>query len=187
MDPEEKAIKDALKGLAWFILPLIALLLLFSGCPGEPPTQPSPSPTPSPSPSSTPAPIPTPSICPQLSVWGSKIHNIYDKNGNGVEAPVREGFVVVDSTPKFNGEPCNAENPGFCGGRRCEDPRGPEWRFISPSKAKGINDGFQAKFGPLRPGLHKWVVCPRPDVVDGEGQPVPVSESPCSTGEFTVP
>jgi hypothetical protein len=96
------------------------------------------------------------------------------------------GHVVVDSTPLFGGRSCNAEH-NFCGGRHCEDPRGGDWTLLlgdSPSEIRG--DGYQMRIGPLKPGLHRWRVCPHFDAVDEEGERVNVGENPCTEGEFEV-
>lgn len=95
--------------------------------------------------------------------------------------------MIVDSTPLFGGQACNAEHSG-CGGRLCEDPRGGEWTLVqgdSPTQER--ENGYQFRIGPLKPGLHAWRVCPRDDAEDGEGDRVQIGPDPCTKGEFTVP
>ena len=157
----------------------------------SPISTPTPTPTPSASPSepglSNPDPSATPGTCPTLTSWYSTIHNITDALQQPAKAPVAGGHVVVDSTPLFGGRSCNAEH-NFCGGRKCEDPRGGDWTLVvGSSRSEVRGDGYQFRIGPLQPGLHRWRVCPHFDAMDHEGQRVNVGESPCSEGEFEVP
>lgn len=173
-----------------------------AGCGGSAPISPvapftaaTPSPTPSPTPTPTPeptpaavapAPAPTPDTCPMLTSWYSTLHNITDKSNKQVARPVSGGHVVVDSTPLFMGRSCNAEH-NFCGGRKCEDPRGGDWLLLegdSPVEVRG--DGYQFRIGPLRAGLHRWRVCPHFDAMDALGERVPIGPEPCTVGQFTV-
>jgi hypothetical protein len=176
-------------------LPLMAFAALaagFTACETDPPTavEPSPSPvalsTPTPAPAATPDPNATPASCPPLTRWSSGIHNITDENTKAVPWILVGGHVVVDSTPLFNNRPCNAERDS-CGGRKCEDPRGGVWTLEegdSPAQPRG--DGYQFRIGPLRPGFHRWRVCPRSDAIDMEGRPVVTTgESACTEGSFT--
>lgn len=176
-------------------------VLVGPGCsetgPGSPEALPSPAPlaatpTPAPAPSpsasvpAAPTPEPTPDSCPPLTSWSSTIHNITDSHNQQVDKPYAGGHVVVDSTPLFNGRPCNAEH-NHCGGRMCEDPRGANWWLLegeSPTEERG--DGYQFRIGPLREGYHRWKVCPRSDAQDAAGQPVLVGWGSCTQGSFTV-
>lgn len=151
---------------------------------------PTPTPTPTPAPVATGQPVPTPEptadACPPLTSWSSTIHNITDANNQRVDKPYAGGHVVIDSTPLFNGRPCNAEHDN-CGGRTCEDPRGGVWWLLegdSPTEERG--GGYQFRIGPLREGYHRWKVCPRSDAQDAEGQPVLVGWGACTQGDFTV-
>lgn len=161
-----------------------------ASCDAEPPTiAPPPSPSPvalvTPSPPPTPQPNATPASCPPLTSWSSGIHNITDGGTKVVPWILVGGHVVVDSTPLFNGRPCNAERD-TCGGRKCEDPRGGEWTLVegdSPAQPRG--EGYQFRIGPLVAGVHRWRVCPRQDAMDPQGQPLITSQSACTEGTFT--
>jgi hypothetical protein len=158
--------------------------------PSPAPLAATPTPTPSPTPAASPpspTPEPTAASCPPLTSWSSKIHNITNGQHQQVGKPVVGGYVVVDSTPLFNGRPCNAEHD-HCGGRMCEDPRGGNWWLLeggSPTEERG--GGYQFRIGPLVEGVHRWKVCPRSDAQDAEGQPVLVGWGSCTQGDFTVP
>jgi hypothetical protein len=177
-----------------------AVILAAAGCeesaPSAPAAVPSPAPlaaapSPTPSPAATtqppaPTPAPTAEACPPLTSWSSTIHNITNAGHQPVDKPRAGGYVVVDSTPLFNGRPCNAEHD-HCGGRKCEDPRGGVWWLLegeSPTEERG--DGYQFRIGPLREGQHRWKVCPRSDAQDAQGQPVLVGWGSCTQGSFTV-
>jgi hypothetical protein len=142
-------------------------------------------------------PHPVPSQCPWLVRWGSHILHTTNAGHQLTPGPVRGGFVVIDSTPRFShdvndprGRPCNSEHPG-CGGRDCEDPRGPLWEQVAgPAVKLKVDDNpFLLRVGPLsQPGHYAIQVCPRPDARDGEeGKPLRLGPSPCSTTEWTVP
>lgn len=103
-----------------------------------------------------------------------------------MSTPVVGGHVVVDSTPLFNGLPCNAESNN-CGGRVCEDPRGAEWALLEGSARTEVREhGYQFRIGPLSLGRYRWRVCPREDAQDGEGLPLQVREGACTEGSFVV-
>ena len=176
--------------------------------PGPSPTaqvQATPTPEPTPTPTATPTATPTPSAspsgdpgfagpnpeatpgtCPMLTSWYSTIHNITDPNQRPTKVPVAGGAVVIDSTPLFNGRSCNSEH-NFCGGRACEDPRGGDWSLIEgKSNYELRGDGYQIRIGPLKPGVHRWRVCPHYDLKDAMGEDVPQATSPCTTGSFEV-
>lgn len=186
---------------------VLTLMMLAIACGGntvsEPPV-PSPTPSVEPTPLPFPTPQPTPATCPALQEWGSKIHNIMDGGFQPTDVIRAGGYVVGDSTPKFevggpNGQPCNGEHPENCGGRMCEDPRGGKWKLLkggSPWKAQevypgyeaGPDTGFQIKIGPLVEGQHEWEICPLGDVRDGEGFPVEVRAGACDrVGFFVLP
>ena len=145
-----------------------------------------PTPTPTPTPPPTPDPLATPASCPQLTRWSSGIHNITDALSQPVDTPYVGGHVLVDSTPLFGGQACNAEHSN-CGGRLCEPPDGGEWWLLeggSPSQVRG--DGYQFRIGPLNGGYHRWRVCPQTGTRDPQGVPLDVRDNSCSEGLFFV-
>jgi hypothetical protein len=122
-----------------------------------------------------------------------------DSGFNPTNVIAEGGHVVLDSTPRFqvggpNGQPCNGEHPENCGGRECEDPRGGVWKKLKGDsewkiELPGPDSGFQVHVGSeggLKPGQHEFQVCPRPDITDGEGQPVQVLAGACDTVGFWV-
>jgi hypothetical protein len=121
-----------------------------------------------------------PDHCPPLVKTGSKIHNIMDGGFQMVDKPVRGGYVVVDSTPRFGsgrGEPCNEEHPG-CGGRPCEDPRGQLWRLEEGDAPLHLQtNNFQCRVGPLKAGHYTLRCLPRLDYTDALGKPVVVTDA----------
>src|SRR5262245_59384522 len=96
-----------------------------------PPVQLAPPPTPAPTPTPVPTPDPnaTPASCPMLTRWSSGIHNITDPLSKPTDTPYVGGHVLVDSTPLFGGQACNAEHSN-CGGRLCEPEDGGEWWLL---------------------------------------------------------
>jgi hypothetical protein len=180
---------------AWGLAGCIALAAMGLGsCDAETPTTPQPTPPPVPqaTPTPTPTPVPTPqpnataAACPPLTRWSSGIHNITDGGSRVVPWPLVGGAVVIDSTPLFNGRPCNAERDN-CGGRLCEDPRGGEWTLLegqSASQPRG--NGYQFRIAPLVAGPHRWRVCPLRDAMDPQGEPLVTGQSACTEGVFTV-
>lgn len=176
----------------WGLLAGIALVALgFGSCNDTTPTPlPTPTPVAQPSPTPTPSPSPqpnaTPASCPPLTRWSSGIHNITDADERVAPYILVGGHVVIDSTPLFNGRPCNAERDN-CGGRVCEDPRGGIWTLLegeSPAQPRG--EQYQFRVGPLVAGLHRWRVCPRPDAMDAQGVPLVTGEFACTEGAFIV-
>jgi hypothetical protein len=154
--------------------------------PATPAPTPTPTPTPEPTPEPTPDPSATPDACPPLTRWSSGIHNITGPGNTVAQWPLVGGHVVIDSTPLFNGRPCNDEHD-HCGGRKCEDPRGGEWTLLvgtSPSQPRG--EGYQFRIGPLQAGDHRWRVCPLRDAMDPSGQPLMTGQHACTEGIFTV-
>ncbi|HET8644651.1 MAG TPA: hypothetical protein VFO85_04130 [Vicinamibacteria bacterium] len=154
--------------------------------PPAPIAQPTPTPTPTPTPVPTPDPQATPASCPTLTRWSSGIHNITDNLSRPVSTPYVGGHVLVDSTPLFGGQACNAERDN-CGGRLCEPPGGGEWWLLeggSPSQVRG--DGYQFRIGPLNGGYHRWRVCPKTGTRDPQGVPLDVRENSCTEGLFFV-
>src|SRR5262245_47667115 len=131
-----------------------------------------------------PAPQPTPQYCPPLTKVTSRLYKMLDSGGRQVDTPMIGGKVIIDSTPRFDGQACNLEHDN-CGGRDCEDPRGADWTLLEgKSKTKAV--GYQFHIGPLVEGTHTWRVCPLPDVKDGQDDPVRVGDDPCSEGSFDV-
>jgi hypothetical protein len=119
-----------------------------------------------------------------LTRWSSGIHNITDNLSRVVDKPYVGGHVLVDSTPLFGGQACNSENDN-CGGRSCEPEDGADWWLLeggSPSQVRG--NGFQFRIGPLKPGYHRWRVCPKTGVKDPQGVALEVRENSCSEGVF---
>ena len=136
-------------------------------------------------PPAEPAPQPTPQYCPPLTKVTSRLYKILDNAGNQIESPIVGGKVVIDSTPRFDGGACNLEHSN-CGGRDCEDPRGADWTLVE-GKSRAKANGYQFVIGPLVEGTHIWRVCPLPDVMDGQEDPVEViGDDPCSDGGFDV-
>jgi hypothetical protein len=146
--------------------------------PSPSPVEPSPSPTATATP--TPSTSPTPAACPPLV-----------RVGGGVLV-VGPSFTWLDSTPRFGragsrGQACNDEHPAFCGGRRCEDPRGNRWEVrggleLLSVGSPGPEFGFQAKVR----GSGEAQVCPLDDAHDAEGVPLVQLPDNCS-GWFAVP
>jgi hypothetical protein len=163
------------------------------GIPPETPSAPQavvPTPTPIPTPTpvpqlASPNPSATPDVCPILNRWSSGMHNITLGN-QPVRHPLVGGAVVIDSTPLFEGRPCNLEHD-HCGGRHCEDPRGGEWTLLVGTSASEVRgEGYQFRIGPLKEGPHRWRVCPRRDAQDAEGMPLQTGQFACTEGIFTV-
>lgn len=180
----------------WWAVAVVGLAATAGSCssservvePGAPvaPLQPAPTPTPTPTPVPTPDPNATPASCPMLTRWSSGIHNITDPLSKPVDTPYVGGHVLVDSTPLFGGQACNAERDN-CGGRLCEPPGGGEWWLLeggSPHQVRG--DGYQFRIGPLRGGYHRWRVCPQTGTRDPQGVPLEVRDNSCSEGLFLV-
>ena len=195
MDKRAGAGRPGVRRRRWLGRSLVVLAVALGACDrsGRAPDTPSapqavlptPTPTPSPTPEPTPDPNATPPSCPVLNRWSSGVHNITYAN-QPVQWPLVGGFVVIDSTPLFDGRPCNAEHD-HCGGRHCEDPRGGEWTLLvgnSESEVRG--DGYQFRIGPLTEGLHRWRVCPLRDAQDAQGVPLMTGQSACTEGIFTV-
>lgn len=135
-----------------------------------------------------PTPEPTPARCPCLNKWGISAHNIMDGGYHVVDKPVQGGYVVFDTTPRFgegHGVPCNMEHPN-CGGRHCEDDRGPDFKVDSPSKSKVEENPFQIKLGPLDRGSHTITACPKSDLKDGEGASVNVCSGSNGCASITI-
>lgn len=137
-----------------------------------------------------------PDSCPALVRWGSKLYYTMDAAFQITPGPVRGGYVVVDSTPRFGsgrGLPCNAEHHEVCGGenwRKCEDPRGGLWTLEEGEPEQPLHlqsDDFQCRVGPLRPGHYKLRVRPRPDCQDHYGKPVTVVGEASTVTEWDVP
>ena len=132
-----------------------------------------------------PAPQPTPQYCPPLTKVTSRLYKVLDVSGRQIDTPVVGGKVVIDATPRFDGQACNLEHNN-CGGRDCEDPRGADWTLVE-GKSRAKSNGYQFIIGPLVEGTHIWRVCPLPDVMDGQEDPVQViGDDPCSEGGFDV-
>lgn len=157
-----------------------------------------------------PNPNPVPAECPWLIRTGCKIHSAwFGSSVLGIPDPVLNtprlkrygvvgvsgGMMRLDCTPRYDedenadrGQPCNDEHPG-CGGRQCEDPRGPVWeRLEGPADFRVESDNpYLLKIGPLRPGHYRFRCCPRPDARDGEeGKALRIGPNPCSIVEWDV-
>lgn len=203
-----RKVKLTLEGLTAFytILALLGLGFTLLSCDKKRPSEPEPLPMVSPSPEPSPIPLPTiPDECPPLVKWGVALHNVMNDRYQQVPFPVVNGFVVLDSTPRFgsgNGAPCNAEHHTICSlpgapegvYRKCEDPRGGAWRILEgPAEVNriqlpGPDTGFQARLHLLTEGKVVVEVCPLPDLRDGEEPPkrVEIGPAPCGRVEFEV-
>jgi hypothetical protein len=99
------------------------------------------------------------------------------------------GYVVLDSTPYFTRcAPrfrCNSEVNEVCGGRECEDPRGPTWkqvqgpRMLEPCtqdpgdcRPGPLGRGYQLRARIPAKGTYAWEMCSS-GFIDGKGVPVP--------------
>jgi len=124
----------------------------------------------------------------------------------GAAGPQPGKVCSIDSTQKFAQRPgdqfgaaCDAGHPETCGGRECNDPRGPlfiaswpggwcddreSWRASSRCQR---SDTHGLKVGPLVRGTYTAEARLRPGLVDGLGMPVET----CGTGgtrrEYRVP
>jgi len=141
------------------------------------------------------APPPVAAECPVLNRWGSKIHLLH-RGGTELDIPdpridgnrksygrlPADASLVVDTTPRWgsgNGQPCNEEKGfGACGGRNCEDPRGPLFTMLEvpPGVAHHVkgDQPFQYVVASMKPGTYRLRCEPRPDVRDALGKPVRV-------------
>lgn len=176
----------------------LTVMMLAIACGGNTVSEPKPVPSPSPTvePGPSPTPQATPATCPPLQEWGVKRFITMDAAFQVTEDLVAGGHVICDSTPRFqvggpNGQPCNAEHPLNCGGRLCEDPRGPVWKAIeSPSDWEIQENPFQihvGKGGGMKSGKHIFQTCPRGDLVDSEGFPVEALAGACDIVQWIVP
>jgi hypothetical protein len=122
-----------------------------------------------------------------------------------LDTPVPDGFLRLDSTPFFDDGKggwgkCNIEGD-VCNARRCEDPRGLEWRQLEgplvtwsvsnpgPLTGYSVNVGGIARRGtvPLTRGTYVFEGCPLPDAHDGEIPSKPLSVGAgCAKVRFTV-
>lgn len=102
-----------------------------------------------------------------------------------LKEPVPDGFLRLDSTPFFDDGKggwgkCNTEGD-VCGHRKCEDPRGLQWRQLEGPEVTwsvsnpgptgySVNVGGIARQGkiPLTRGKYLFEGCPLPDAHDGE-------------------
>jgi hypothetical protein len=144
--------------------------------------------------------------CPTLVRWGSSLHVLHiGPNLLPIPTPTQAGAIkaygklpnqaisVWDSTPRFGsgrGQPCNDEKGyGACGGRNCEDPRGPVFTLLeAPAgvKSKVGGNPFQFQVGPMSPGSYRLRCEPRPDCRDALGVPVKVAQDAASECRWTV-
>jgi len=173
-----------------------------AGPAASPPPSPSPSPSASPSASPAAAPTPrpaaTPATCPPVACFGVEVLQFMDagfhtlpvqRQGDVYVGGQVGGYVVLDSTPDFGRcgprFRCNSELNEACGGRACEDPRGPRWRPVAgpampEACAQNPGDcrpgvlarGYQLRARLPRAGTYTWEVCSA-GFVDGEGVAVP--------------
>lgn len=140
----------------------------------------------------TPQPSPTPKSCPGLKRWGIGLHIIMNKFFQLVPSPEREGFIIIDTTPKFGctgvAGACNGEHDN-CGGRECEPKDGPEFSMDGPSDWKNQSNPYQIKIGPLEAGHHEVTARNRNPLQDGLGEPLKACGGGDSAGtvSFDVP
>lgn len=168
--------------------------------PTAPPTaSPGPSiPPPDPDPSSSPDAQPTPGTCPCSPRFGVAL-----EMSCGAQGPQPGKVCSIDSTQKFAQRPgdqvgaaCDPDHPETCGGRECNDPRGPLFIASGPGgftcdETRGRPcqraDNWALKVGPLVRGTYTVEARLRPGLVDGLGMPV----STCGPGgtrrEYRVP
>jgi hypothetical protein len=176
--------------------------------PSSPPITPAPSATPDPGPSNPspspdapggPAPSPqaTPATCPCAWQFGISSRPTWiDGSGNEVPNGVAGGWGFAFSTQHFtaNNLACDAAHPN-CGGRECNDQRGPHFRIEGPAgfscddaggKRCPRSDPWTLKLGsnkqPLVAGTYVGTASLRNHLFDGEGEPVEIcANAPRST------
>lgn len=151
--------------------------------------QPSPTPRPTPSPSPTPGPSPPPDM-PENCDASPLYHWGVAGSGNCFAGRHGERVCTVDTTPKFidaagRRGPCNEEHNEVCGGRLCEDPRGPIFSVTGTDRWQVENDGYAAKVWLRGRGI-SITACPRRDLQDRAGKSVGVvgPENGCFTRPF---
>ncbi len=118
-----------------------------------------------------------------------------DANKQPVKAPVVGGTIHWDTTPRFgdrgnDGQPCNEEHhlpcESPCGAwRRCEDPRGPDFRIAGPAEIKAV-EGFGIRVKVTGRGKITLTACPRKDAKDAYLVPLQTSQDACSSRFVTV-
>lgn len=166
---------------------------------------------PEPVPIPCPSPLPSPtSACPPVSFIGAGLHSAQDAfhqtsvktlpNGRVVPWPIVGGKLFrLDSTARHGacgtrGGACDGERPdNVCGGRICDDPRGPRWEVLeSPSECVAENPGddgrgYMLRCGPVNAGVHRFRVCVPQDWKLEDGTPVGVCRDVCSEVIEVIP
>lgn len=155
---------------------LVLLMISAFGC-----TKPQPPPLPSPTPNPTviPSASSTPEVkCPCLVRWGigKDPHVLLDAAGHLSQLPAQVGGqALYDTTARFeqypgdkNGKPCDIESDN-CGGRKCSDPRGPDFAVTGPGPWHVNSNPFQVKLTTLSPGRYTIRATPRADMKDELG------------------
>lgn len=160
-----------------YIVLLLLVTLVACTKPVDPPKA---SPTPQASASATQTPSQGPGACPCMARWGigKDPHNIMDANHQPIDHPVVGGFLVYDTTERFQlpggGDgPCDAEKDN-CNGVQCSDPRGPNFVVSSPADWHVNTNPYQIKVGPLVKGHYTFKSVPRVDLQDAYGRKVNV-------------
>jgi len=157
-----------------------------------------PPPDPDPSPSSMPSARPTPGSCPCSPRFGIAL-----EMSCGAQGPQPGKVCSIDSTQKFAQRPgdqigaaCDAGHPETCGGRECNDPRGPLFIASGPGgfacdETRGRPcpraDTWALKVGPLVRGTYTAEARLRPGLVDGLGMPVEQCGPGGTRREYRVP
>lgn len=119
--------------------------------------------------------------------------------------PVYSGNTIeFDSTARYGGNAggrgnaCNSDHHAVCDAqgddhgpnwRHCEDPRGPIWTVLDDcgaAKIKITNDGWGIQLVRVSGGTCRVQACPRPDIVDEQGQPVRVLGDACAVASVVV-
>lgn len=155
-------------------------LLLIGACTKNPLPPAPTTPTPTASASSS-SPTATPiGPCNCMARWGigKDPHNIMDQNHQPIDHPIVGGFLVYDTTERFQlpggGDgPCDAEKDN-CNGVKCSDPRGPNFVVSSPADWHVNSNPYQIKVGPLVKGHYSFKSVPRADLQDAYGRKVNV-------------
>jgi hypothetical protein len=132
-----------------------------------------------------------PDECPPLTRFGVSVHHFAQRGGEQSPTPVVGGKAVLNSTDKFGNppSPCDFEHPG-CGGRPCQDPRGPVWEIEEAPPGTDLRvDGTNPHLAHVTtpaPGLYRVRVRARPDSMDALGKPHVVMPDHSRAVEWTV-
>lgn len=154
-------------------------------------------PPPDPDPSSPDA-QPTPGSCPCSPRFGIAL-----EMNCGQAGPQPGKACSIDSTQKFAQRPgdqvgaaCDPGHPETCGGRECNDPRGPLFIASGPGgfscddtrgRPCARADTWALKVGPLVRGTYTVEARLRPGLVDGLGMPVETCGPGGTRREYRVP